>query len=179
MTTIHPHASPFLRILISSGSTLDKLIIKCCAALVAIMLLLVWLGIFSRYGIQLGVTWTEAMARYVMIWAALLAIPVGVFRREHIGFVMLLTKLPAGKQKLLQLVLDSIGLCFFVYLTWYGVLMASQGANQYTTLFGMTMVVPFAAVPVSAFLAAVQTLTAMIRDYTQPQASKERPEDLL
>ena len=35
--------------------------------------------------------------------------------------------------------------------------------GRYATIFGMTMVVPFAAVPVSSALAAIQIFAAMLR----------------
>ncbi|MBA2780440.1 TRAP transporter small permease [Billgrantia kenyensis] len=161
-----PH--PLLERLIALGKLLDSIIIKLCAALAGVMVLIVWFGILSRYGLQLGVGWTEVLARYVMIWAALLAIPVGVFRREHIGFVMLFSLISPAKQRLLRLLLDLIGLGFFLFLAWYGIGMAAQGATQFATIFGMTMLVPFASVPVSAGLAALQTLIVMLRDFFHP-----------
>lgn len=166
-TNTTPH-HPLLDKLLAFGKCLDAVIIKLCAVLAGVMVLIVWFGILSRYGLELGATWTEVLARYVMIWAALLAIPVGVFRREHIGFVMLFSLLSPWKQRLLRLLLDLIGLGFFLYLTWYGVHMAIQGSSQFATIFGMTMLIPFASVPVSAGLAAFQTVVVMLRDYLHP-----------
>lgn len=152
--------------LASLGGYLDAILIKICAALVAVMVLIVWFGVVQRYGLALGVTWTEELARYVMIWAALLAVPVGVFRRDHIGFELLFAKLPEGGRRVLRVVLDLIAFAFFAFLAWYGVGMTITGAGQYATIFGMTMVVPFASVPVSAGLSAVQTLVVLLRDVT-------------
>ena len=56
-----------------------------------------------------------------------------------------------------------ISLSFFLFLTWYGIDMTKAGGSQYATIFGMTMLVPFAAVPVSAALTAFQIFTAMLR----------------
>jgi TRAP-type C4-dicarboxylate transport system permease small subunit len=41
--------------------------------------------------------------------------------------------------------------------------MAKSGLGQYATIFGMTMVVPFAAVPISSALTAFQIFAAMVR----------------
>lgn len=161
-----PH--PLLARLLVVGKLLDAIIIKLCAVLAGIMVLIVWFGILSRYGLQLGAGWSEVLARYVMIWAALLAIPLGVFRREHIGFVMLFSLLSPRKQRLLRLLLDLTGLGFLLYLTWYGIDMAIQGSTQFATIFGMTMLIPFASVPVSAGLAAFQTVIVMLRDFFHP-----------
>jgi len=43
--------------------------------------------------------------------------------------------------------------------------MTQGGATQYATIFEMTMVIPFAAVPVSSALACVQLVLMGVRDF--------------
>lgn len=147
-----------------ASARLSRLTERTCGALIGVMVLVVWLGVLSRYVVDLGATWTEEFSRYVMIWAALLAIPVGVHHREHIGFEMAFSKVPDTVQRPLRVVLDVIGFGFFAFLAYFGFGMTVQGASQYATIFGMTMVAPFASVPVSAGLAALQTLAVLVRD---------------
>ena len=70
----------------------------------------------------------------------------------------------------LQTCLDLISLSFFIFLAWYGMGMADAGLGQYATIFGITMVVPFAAVPVSSALTAFQIFAAMLRS-SEPSGS--------
>ncbi|WP_419787064.1 TRAP transporter small permease [Pseudodesulfovibrio sp.] len=137
---------------------------RICALLVAAMIGVVWFGVVERYFLALGVTWTEELARYIMIWAALLAVPCCAYRREHIGLDLLFSKLPVRQQKWARLVLDAIGLLFFLFLAFYGVTMAKQGMQQYATIFGMTMFVPFTSVPVAAMLTVFNILCTMLRE---------------
>ncbi|QGY38674.1 TRAP transporter small permease subunit [Pseudodesulfovibrio cashew] len=137
---------------------------RICALLVAAMISVVWFGIAERYALALGATWTEELARYIMIWAALLAVPCCAYRREHIGLDLLFSRFPLSWQKPLRLLLDSLGLCFFLFLAFYGLSMAKQGAHQYATIFGMTMLVPFTSVPVTATLTAFQIVVTMFRE---------------
>lgn len=155
--------------LFRAGVVLNGILRKLCAALLGAMVLIVWFGVLSRYVLELGITWTEELARYVMIWAALLAVPVGVFQRAHIGFELLFLSLPRRAQKGLRVLLDLMAIGFFGFLAWYGVGMTAAGAQQYATIFGMTMLVPFASVPVSATLAAFQTLVVLLRDIADAQ----------
>ncbi len=149
------------------SSRLNWLVERLCAVLVLLMILDVWLGIVSRYAIDLNITWTEELARYLMIWGALLAVSCGVYYREHVGLMLLLEALPRKLQKSTRLLLDVIGLVFFVILVFYGVKMTADGRTQYATIFGMTMLIPFAAVPVSAALAAIQMLLVALKDFAQ------------
>ncbi len=64
---------------------LNWLVERICALLVGIMVVVIWFGVVERYFLHLGFTWTEELSRYVMIWAALLAVSCGAYYREHIG----------------------------------------------------------------------------------------------
>jgi TRAP-type C4-dicarboxylate transport system permease small subunit len=138
---------------------------RVCALLVAVMVVVIWFGVLERYWLELGATWTEEFSRYVMIWAALLAVSCGAFYREHIGLDLINRFLPQNGRRILLLALDGVSLVFFAFLTWYGIGMVRSGASQYATIFGMTMVVPFASVPVAAALTAFQILAAMLKDF--------------
>jgi TRAP-type C4-dicarboxylate transport system permease small subunit len=142
---------------------LNWLLERVCAALVAAMVLIVWFGVFERYVMSAGQTWTEELSRFVMIWAALLAVPCAAYYREHIGLELFLARLPKRHRKNLLLGLDLLTVAFFLFLTYYGVLLTKDGSTSYATIFNMTMVVPFASVPVSSALAAFQFFVAMIR----------------
>ena len=136
---------------------------RVCALLVGTMVVVIWFEVVERYFLHLGHTWTEEFSRYVMIWAALLAISCGAFYREHIGLDIVRRFLPEKGARLLVICLDLVSFSFFAFLTWYGIGMTQAGLGQYATIFGITMVVPFAAVPISSALTAFQIFAAMIR----------------
>ncbi len=142
---------------------LNWVVERICALLVAGMVLVIWFGVIERYFLHMGYTWTEELSRYIMIWAALLAVSCGAFYREHIGLDIVGRFLPSRGARGLKIILDLVSLSFFLFLTWYGIDMAEDGLGQYATIFNITMVVPFAAVPVSAALTAFQIFAAMFR----------------
>lgn len=146
-----------------AGRNLNWLIERLCAGLVAAMVVIVWFGVVSRYLVDLGATWSEELARYVMIWAALLAVSCGAYRREHIGLDFFSHLLAPRTRLALRVTLDLLGIAFFLFLFVYGMGMASAGASQYATIFGMTMLVPFASVPVAAALTVFQITVTMLR----------------
>ena len=43
--------------------------------------------------------------------------------------------------------------------------MTVEGRNQHANIFGMTMLVPFASVPVSSALTVIQLFVSMMRDF--------------
>jgi TRAP-type C4-dicarboxylate transport system permease small subunit len=151
---------PLLQVI---AGRLNWLIERICALLMGIMVVVIWFEVVERYFLHLGHTWTEEFSRYVMIWAALLAVSCGAYYREHIGLNIVKRLLPPKAARMLDIGLDLVSLAFFVYLAWYGIGMTKEGLTQFATIFGITMVVPFAAVPVSSALTAFQILAAMLR----------------
>jgi TRAP-type C4-dicarboxylate transport system permease small subunit len=149
------------------GGRLNWVVERVCAMLMAALVMVIWFEVFQRYALRLGFTWGEELSRYIMIWAALMAVPVGAYRREHIGLELIHNALPLARRRHLRLVLDVIGLAFFVFLTIYGIGMAAGGQTQYATIFGMNMVVPFASVPLCGALTSIQLIVTMLRDFAQ------------
>jgi TRAP-type C4-dicarboxylate transport system permease small subunit len=152
------------------AGSLNRLLEIVCGLLMAAMVVIVWLGVFSRYFVDIGLTWTEELARYVMIWGALLAVPIGAYKREHIGLDLVFRRFPPSMQRAVRFALDLIGLAFFLFLTWFGAGMTVKGLNQYATIFHMNMAVPFAAVPVSSALTAFMILAVMGREKHEDEA---------
>ena len=149
------------------SAVLNRGIELLCAALIAVLVVDIWIGVFGRYLFELPVTWTEELARYLMIWAALLAVSCGVARREHVAVTALLHRVPVGIRRWLELAIDALALAFFAFLGYFGIDMARQGATQYATIFNMTMAIPFASVSVSSLLVCVQLVLTAIRDFAQ------------
>lgn len=137
---------------------------RACMALMALLVIDVWLGVFARYVMPLPITFMEEAARYLMIWVALLAVSSGIARREHIGVQMLFVRLPALARRSLLGVLDVLAIIFFAVLLWYGIGMVERGGRVSTMIYGMSKMLPFAAVPVSAGLAMLQLLLVAVRD---------------
>lgn len=167
--TVTPADSPSRRLGEASaalGARLNKGVEWLCAAILAVMVIDVGVGAFGRYLVDLPVTWTEELARYLMIWAALLAVSCGVARREHVAVTAVLDKLPRNVRRMLGVAIDTLGFAFFAFLAYFGIDMTVQGANQYATIFEMTMTLPFAAVPVSSALVCLQLVLTGVRDFT-------------
>ena len=137
--------------------------------LMVLLVLDVWLGVFVRYFVDLPLTFTEEAARYLMIWMALLAVSIGISRREHIGVLILFDRLGAKGRHVLLALFDLLGLFLFGFLLFYGIEFAVSGFQRLTMIYGLPKFLPFAAVPVSCALACVQIVLSGIRDQAKLQ----------
>lgn len=142
-------------------NTIVELIV---ALLLGILVLDVWLAVLDRYLFHWQLPWPEVLARFLMIWAALLAVSCGVARREHIGLGMLIQKFPTGLRSVILIGVDVLALCLFVALVYYGLEFAEKGSSRQAQILGLTLLVPFASVSVCGLLGGIQTVLVGIRD---------------
>lgn len=141
---------------------------RLCVLLLVLLVLDVWLGIVARKLIPMPITFTEELARYLMIWVALLAVSCGIAHREHIGVEFIFSRLPAPVRRWLAVAFDLLAFGFFLILFLYGIGFTIRGFSRVTMIYGIPKGVPFAAVPIASALACVQLALVGIRDLLNP-----------
>ncbi|WP_428651462.1 TRAP transporter small permease [Roseibium sp.] len=134
------------------------------ALLMVLLVLDVWLGVVDRYLFHWQLPWPEIIARYLMIWAAMLAVSSGIARRDHIGLTAAIMRVPVPLRRTVLVAIDLCILALFFYVFWYGLGFAESGAKRQAMIFGISLQPFYAAIPTAAGLAAIQTVLAMIRD---------------
>ena len=134
------------------------------AGLMLLLVLDVWLGVIDRYWFHWQLPWPETLARYLMIWAAMLAVSSGIARREHIGLTAAISALPVTLRRALLVAMDVLALALFLYVLWYGLPFAQGGASRQAMIFGMSLAPFYAAIPAAAAIASVQMALVLVRD---------------
>lgn len=146
------------------STALNRAVDAVVVVLLAALVLDVWVGVVDRYIFHWQLPWPEIMARYLMIWVALLAISCGIARRDHIGLTILIDRFPEALRRVVLIACDVLALGLFVWTFFYGLQFAISGASRNAMIFGMSMAPAFAAVPVAAALASAQLALCLVRD---------------
>jgi len=136
-----------------------------CVALMVVLVLDVWLGMLARYVLPFRLTFTEELARYLMIWMALLAVSSGFAYREHIGVQFIFDKFPPQMKRWVALAFDAIAFAFFAYLLVNGIGFVERGFGRFTMIFGVPKGYPYISVPLAAFICCLQLLLVGVRDF--------------
>jgi TRAP-type C4-dicarboxylate transport system permease small subunit len=148
------------------------LVERVCVALLVLLVLDVWLGVLARYVIPLPLTFTEELARYLMIWMALLAVSSAIAHREHIGVAFVFERLPAPARRWLAVAFDVIGFLFFGALFVYGLGFAERGMTRLTMIYAIPKGYAFAGVPLAAFFACLQLALMGVHDWAAARPPK-------
>lgn len=143
---------------------------RACVMLLVLLVLDVWLGVLVRYAIPLPLTFTEELARYLMIWMALLAVSSCIVYREHIGVEFIFTRFPAEMRRWVAVGFDLIAFFFFAVLFWYGIEFAERGFRRLTMIYEIPKGYPFMGVPLAAGLACIQLLLTGVHDFFAEKA---------
>ncbi len=148
-----------------SSEVLNRFISQLCLIFMAAMTFVVLLGVFFRYVVRMPLSWTEELSRYMMIWAASLAVSIGIKEKGHVGLTVLFD---AAKSKAARAVLETIvffvTLVFLVIMIYYSIQMVVEAKWQISQGLGITMVLPTLAIPVSMIVALVQLVLRYILD---------------
>lgn len=122
------------------------------------MVVVVLAGVLFRYVINDPLMWSEALARYLMVWIGLVGAAITLRHGEHIRINAIRQRLP----RLLRLIGDlavALAIAGFLWvMTAEGWSAAWRGANQSASSLGISMLWPLLAVPVAGALMLVQHL---------------------
>lgn len=146
------------------GKRLNKINQYGVGVLMGLLIMDVWIGVADRYIFHWQLSWVEELARYIMIWGILLAVPCCTFGREHMGLEFIVKRLPQNIQNMLKVLMDILMVAFFSYIAYAGIAYAEKGAQQLSTVFSLPMSYAYAAIPVTFFLSAFQALIVLIQD---------------
>ena len=130
------------------------------APLMALMSILVFLQVLSRFALHIPMPWIEELMRICFIWTIMLSASIGIKRKAHLGVTMLMTALPRSAQAVFFYfgTLVIIGTCcVFIYATW-DIIMMQKASNQ--SLITMPAPIYFSTMilPVGFVLIIVRTL---------------------
>ncbi len=148
-----------LRAIDSSIVTITSWIV---AGLTALMCCVVLLGVFTRYVLNDALPWTEEAARFSLLWMAWLGGGLAVRKGAHIAAEFVIDLLPAKPRAAIVLI-GQVAVIFFLGIcVYYGFGLFQRVSFQSTVALGVTMQLPYAAVPVGAALMIYHVLIVMI-----------------
>jgi len=144
------------------SASLAKITVFIVITLAAIMVLTVLVGVFFRYVLRNSLGWTEELARYLMIWMALLSVSIGIKDKEHVGLQLLIRNIPIKYAKAVNLIVNGVVLFFLIVLSYRGLTVAFRGSSQLSLGLGMSMLWPLLSIPVAGLLAIIQQIIQII-----------------
>ena len=150
----------FLRIIERMSAVVDKTASKATVILFITMTLIVWVQIFYRFILGGGIAWSEEIAKYLMVWMALLGSSVLFREGGHIAINYFISKFSFLRYILMfHAILSAV---LFVLLIYYGIDYAVFGLKCISPASGISKFWPYLSISVGGGFLLVQAFARFI-----------------
>jgi TRAP-type C4-dicarboxylate transport system permease small subunit len=131
-------------------------------ALVIVVASVCW-GVLTRYVTAQPATWAGEVAQIAFAWTVFLG-AAGCFKYGmHISIDMLVSRLPAGVRRILQLLTDLLIMAFLAYVAWLAVLFNIQAMGDPTSVLRLPRTVIYASVLVGVSFMLIRQVQLCLR----------------
>ena len=120
-------------------------------ALAAIAILVPY-EVFGRYVTGKMSTLTNEFCQYAVVWATMMGGAVGLKRGMHVEITSLTDSLPNSLCRWVQAIGYVCVLIFLFLMTYYGFDQTIMNMNQTSSTVGISMSIPYAALPIGFFI---------------------------
>jgi TRAP-type C4-dicarboxylate transport system permease small subunit len=154
-----------MRFLRTVGKGIDHLVRILLVGFVSGMLASLLLQIAGRYVMNVPFPWLEELARYLMVWTGFLGSSLAIRRGAHLGFTILVDRLPGLPRVLVSTCVSTGILILLGYMIRYGWTLTAFVQNQASATLPITMFWVYLAIPVGATVMAIQMGLALIEEW--------------
>jgi TRAP-type C4-dicarboxylate transport system permease small subunit len=120
--------------------------------------------VFSRYVLQNSISWSEELARYLMIWMALVGASVAFRHGAHVGINLLVDRLSKRIRPWAFLLAKAVIATFLLVLIREGVALGAFFASQKSPAMEISMLWAYSGFFVGGIFMAVHLLRLVLGD---------------
>jgi TRAP-type C4-dicarboxylate transport system permease small subunit len=165
----------FLRTVDRVSLVVNKIAVNATVILFTTMTLIVWMQIFFRFILGGGLAWTEEIAKYLMVWMALLGASILFRDRGHIAINFFISRFSFLRYILIFHAV--VAAVLFVLLVYYGTDYAIFGLKSISPASGIKKFWPYLSIPVGGFFLLIQALSRIIHLLCTDNKSIKADED--
>lgn len=139
----------------------------------------VW-GVFTRYAMGAQAKWTEELARFLLVWVALLGGAVAFGTKGHLGVDFFVGKFHPDARKLMAIVGHVIVLFFAGAVFLYGgirVVADALAMEQMTPALGWKMGHVYLALPIAGVFMILFTVENLLEAIATPAVALQEAEE--
>jgi TRAP-type transport system small permease protein len=131
---------------------------------------------FTRYFLNDSASWTEEIARYLLIGVVFVGASIGVAKNNHIQVDLLYRWVPAPVGRAMAIAVDAIRVAFFASMTWFTVLMMQKMGNYQMTIVDLPMNIVYGVVLFGFAAMALRSVWVAKVHWQRGYTVLERPE---
>ncbi|ARD49017.1 TRAP transporter small permease [Sporosarcina sp. P33] len=128
----------------------------------AIMSIVIVVQVISRYFLHSTFSWSEELARYLMILTILLGAALALRTQSLIGLEIIAENVSSGKRRVLKFFVYIVCLLFFIALLIFGLSTVAAVEHQLSPALQISMSIPYTAIPLGALALIINTIAVLL-----------------
>jgi len=157
---------------------LSKTPLEAWAALLLFWILggVVFYQFFTRYALNDSASWTEEIARYLLIGVVFVGASIGVAKNNHIQVDLLYRYLPQPAGRGLALTVDALRIAFYASMTVFTAQMMQKMGSYQMTIIDLPMNIVYSFVLFGFAVMALRSIWVAWVHWQRGYSVLERPE---
>jgi len=144
----------------------EKLVRSVLVVMVAVMTVIIIVQVFMRYLFLYSLSWSEEVARYLMIWVSFLGASLALKYGLHIGVEFVVSRLPQRTKRWVSLLAKVSMFVFLIYFTVGGFRVSWSVRDQDSPALLFSMFYAYVSAPVGGAFMMIQLAHSIIEDWT-------------
>jgi TRAP-type transport system small permease protein len=144
----------------------NKVLYWIVGVLLAGIFILLVSQVFFRYVISISVSWTEEAARFLTVWSVFIGTAIALRTKSLIAVEVVVQLVPKKIEKIFRIIVLLLSMILLIYLIFLGSQLSMNAVEQDSTALGISMWIPYAAIPVGSFFAVLNVFVVIIEIIT-------------
>jgi TRAP-type C4-dicarboxylate transport system permease small subunit len=141
---------------------MNKFISIILALFLIVMVLVIFSQVFARFILEDSITWSEELSRFLMIWGVFLGVAYASKKGQLIAVEVLPHYLPQKAKLVVHYIVQVLSIIFCGFFFVYGLMMTLEVTHQTSPALGISMAVPYSAIPIGMVLMFLNIVATMI-----------------
>jgi TRAP-type C4-dicarboxylate transport system permease small subunit len=158
---------------------LNIFLFKYCLEIVLVFLLVamtltVFSQVIARYIFEAPLSWSEELARFILIWLSMLSAAYAFKTKSHFALTILVNKLPEKHQKITSFCVNMLVAIFFLIICYYSVIFVHSVNGHVAPALQISMQIPYSSVIVASGLITIFSLLSAVKTMSKKIQSAEK-----
>jgi TRAP-type C4-dicarboxylate transport system permease small subunit len=145
----------------------EKAVCYTLTVMMAVMTITIIIQVFLRYIFSYSLSWSEEVARYLMIWVAFLGGSLALKKGLHLGVELVVSRLHQGVKRWVLLFSQLLIFLFLLSLTIGGTTLTWAVRDQSSPALLFSMSLAYLSAPVGGLFMAIQSFHLLIKEWVK------------
>jgi TRAP-type C4-dicarboxylate transport system permease small subunit len=141
-----------------------------------VLALVIFLQFFTRYALNDSASWTEEIARYLLICMVFIGATIGVRKNNHVQVDFFYRVLPKPLMRVMSTLVDVVRIAFLVIASYLTVKLMLRIGGQSMSIVDLPIGIVYAAVLIGFVLMSFRAIQVAIANWRRGASVLEEPD---